>query len=171
MPNVQVWWIIVGVFILVIWFGAVSTANAGRMTAGLGSAGSIEQREGRGAIQGSIGCLGTIIVFLAGLGMVYTLLTRPDFGLPPYRLVRSEIDLRVGRTALTQGNVFVHADPLPQPSERMLIPHNTRVQVIGGPQEVDGVRWWIVRFGEIVGWVRELTDDRAPALKPLARWE
>lgn len=32
-------------------------------------------------------------------------------------------------------------------------------QVIGGPQEVDGLRWWLVRFATQEGWMAERTSQ------------
>ncbi len=48
----------------------------------------------------------------------------------------------------------------------IVVPPNTTLDVIGGPKEVDGLRWWQVRWGKHEGWMAEFSAGGTRLLGP-----
>lgn len=48
----------------------------------------------------------------------------------------------------------------------VVVPSGATVTVIGGPQEVDGLRWWRVRWRTFEGWMAEESPAGVPLLAP-----
>ena len=48
-----------------------------------------------------------------------------------------------------------------------VVPPQSIVTVIGGPEEVDGLRWWQVQWQERQGWMAERTANGVQLLAPV----
>lgn len=78
----------------------------------------------------------------------------------------------VGGTARVVSNVGVRLRRSPgyqnKPASDVLtvVPPNSTVTVVGGPEEADGLRWWRVRWQGYEGWMTEATASGVQLLAP-----
>lgn len=172
------WQVGTGLFLLLLLFTIWTTISTRRGMRPVQPAGSLEAQAGRGAIEGTIGCLGFVLGVVVLLGGVYVALRRPALPVPEVRLQMSmptrtpiiEGRLRPGLRVevVTPRLVPMYApNTLGGPTEAVvLVAANGLVGIInGGPDECGGAMCWRVQLADgRVGWLVERLPEGARVL-------
>ncbi|MCW5880736.1 MAG: hypothetical protein KIS91_07395 [Anaerolineae bacterium] len=172
------WQVVVGAFLLLMLFTIWTTISTRRGMHPVGPAGSLEAQAGRGAIEGTIGCLGFALGVVVLLGGVYVALRQPALPVPQVRLQMAmptatpivEGRLRPGLhvEVVTPRLVPMYAaNTLGKPTEAVvLVAGNGLVGVInGGPDECGGAICWRVQLANgHQGWLVERLPEGARVL-------